>query len=182
MVSRRWPVHNRAKEALTRAIRHQGQIRGPPDAAARFGSPMRCYSLGGGRPTHKAWTGAIIDPIQADRASTLFLGRKNVQEQTIASGKQLTPGVRKRAANWRRGSLLTLIVIIDKFLQFEVGSIHKSTQNSSNRPETMRTTSLREGWMPIRHPKGGRAVTIEAGTPLPIFDQVEQRIRPLVRV
>ena len=93
---------DRAQEALSRArcgIEAKGQV--SPEAAERFGELMRQRLLEGDTPARKAWIGAIIDRIDVDDGVIRISGRKDVLEQAVASGGQITPGVRTCVPKWR---------------------------------------------------------------------------------
>ena len=93
---------DRAKEALNRArcgVRAKSEV--TPEAVERFGTLMRGRVLEGDTPARKAWIGAIIDRIEVDKNAVRIFGRKDVLEQAVASGGQLTPGVRTCVPKWR---------------------------------------------------------------------------------
>ena len=93
---------DRAKEALNRAccgVRAKGDVL--PEAVEKFGASMRGRLLEGEAPARKAWIGAIIDRIEADQGTIRIMGRKDVLEQAITNGGQMTPGVRTCVPKWR---------------------------------------------------------------------------------
>ena len=93
---------DRAKEALSRArcgVRAKSEV--TPEAVEKFGALMRDRVLEGDAPARKAWIGAIIDRIEVDHDAVRIFGRKDVLEQAITSGGQLTPGVRTCVPKWR---------------------------------------------------------------------------------
>lgn len=95
---------DRAKEALSRArcgIEAKGRV--SREAAQRFGELMRQRLLEGDTPARKAWIGAIIDRIDVDDGVIRITGRKDVLEHAVASGGQITPGVRTCVPKWRAG-------------------------------------------------------------------------------
>jgi protocatechuate 3,4-dioxygenase beta subunit len=105
---------DRAKEALSRAqfgVRAKAEV--SPEAAARFGVLMRARVLEGDTPARKAWIGAIIDRIEVDQGTVRIMGRKDVLEQAVAAGGQITPGVRTCVPRWRamRAFVLSAIVL-----------------------------------------------------------------------
>ena len=93
---------DRAKEALARAhngVRAKSDV--SPESAERFGVLMRQRLQEGDTPARKAWLGALIDRIEVDPHAIRIVGRKDVLEQAIASGGQITPGVRTCVPKWR---------------------------------------------------------------------------------
>jgi site-specific DNA recombinase len=95
---------DRAKEALNRArcgVRAKADV--SPEAVEKFGALMRGRLLEGDTPARKAWIGAIIDRIEVDEGTTRIMGRKDVLEQAVTNGGQITPGVRTCVPKWRTG-------------------------------------------------------------------------------
>ena len=93
---------DRAKEALNRArcgVRAKGDV--SQEAVEKFGALMRGRLLEGETPARKAWIGAIIDRIEVDQGTIRIMGRKDVLEQAVANGGQITPGVRTCVPKWR---------------------------------------------------------------------------------